>query len=60
MDAEEAAGAGRQTLQHLGNRSVVGILTESIETPNAFREALLLPKGILVEPVVCEPVHEGC
>ena len=56
MNVDEAAGANRPIEQH---GSIVRILTKSIETPDAFREALLLPKGILVEPMICEPVHEG-
>lgn len=35
-----------------------GSLTEGIEAPDAFGETFLLPKGALVESMVCETVHE--
>jgi len=34
-------------------------LTEGIKGPYAFGEALLLPKGALIQPIVYETVHEG-
>lgn len=42
--ASEAQSAGKR-------------LTEGIEGPQAFREALLLPESALIQVVVCEPVH---
>lgn len=31
--------------------------TEGIESPQAFREALLLPESALIQAMVCETVH---
>ena len=42
----------------MGKSDEWGVLTESIEGPDAFRESFLLAEGALIEPMVCEPVHE--
>ena len=31
--------------------------TEGIESPQAFRKSLLLPKSALIQAMVCETVH---
>ena len=42
----------------VGKSDERGVLTEGIEGPNAFRKPFLLAEGALIEPMVCETVHE--
>ena len=43
------------------NRKGLGmiVLTKSIKRLDPARQALLLAESILVQPALCEPVHEG-
>ena len=57
-NTETSSGKAEIKCQVVGKSDKWGVLTEGIEGPNAFREAFLLTEGALVEPVVCETVHE--
>lgn len=57
-NTEMSPGKAEIKCQVAGKSDEWRVLTEGIEGPNAIRESILLTEGALIEPMVCETVHE--